>query len=342
MSLLTIGVLSPRWTGKRPAPGARPLERAATRLRSQGLRIVFGRLARGRFIGEAIEGMAWAPFDGAIHALYDRFPAASRPAEHARLIARVSVPYGNPLLLAALCRDKQRVYERLLSLPGAAALSMPDQVVARSVSERDLRGGACASHWFVKPRSGALGHGVQRVAPTWDAAWRAIDDAAAAGTGPADDWVVQVGVEAPAPWAGVSVRTHVAWDPEAGWFAGPSAARVHRTDPVVNRARGAEVLPASELVEASTLSSHRSALLDLTARLVASEPNNDPFGVPLELGWDSVLGADGRLHVIEVNGRPRGHAGVLAARWPDRFSDDSDRLVAAPIRALAAAARARS
>ena len=55
----------------------------------------------------------------------------------------------------------------------------------------------------------------------------------------------------------------------------------------------------------------------------------------IELGVDLVVDEDGELHVIEVNGRPRGRLEVLAQQDPTRFQGAHAAAIARPLRWLA-------
>jgi len=175
---------------------------------------------------------------------------------------------------------------------------------------------------FLKPRYGAFGRGVRRVRP--GDPLPAVGEGAVPGV--AEPLILQRAVDPPEGWAGISARVLVQRAGDS-WLAEAPAIRCSRTDPVVNAARGAEVVPAGELADPEAL---RELALAAAAALARS-PDGDGL---VELGVDLAVDADGRPWVIEVNARPRGRLLALAERDPS-FLPAHVEACARPLRWLA-------
>lgn len=326
--MIGIGVLVPTNPGTPPPPETRPIGRAALDLRRDGILAVFGDQLRPDRDGAVwMEGLAavpggWEAVRRPIQALHDRFPSQRRAAQYTQLMAaRRSLPMGNPLALTMLCRDKIDCQHYL------AAGGVPMPPIARHPSGW----GAALAEWgagFLKPRYGALGIGVRRVLPG-DHLPEMIEGVVPGRMEPA---FIQRAVRAPAGWAGQSVRALCQRLPGGRWHFCPPAARMSRTDPVVNAARGADVQPAEDVLSPETMANIAEAC-QATCATLARHPDGHWL---VELGLDVVIDYQGRAHVIEVNSRPRGRLEALAALAPERFADAHREACARPLRYLAA------
>lgn len=302
---MSIGIWTPfRAAGPLGFPEELPLGRAALRLLDRGVGVVIGQPdGIGTFAGVAAAPGRWVPCRGvAVDGVYDRFPSATQSeAFGAGLIQIGDVPVANPPWFTRLCRDKLRTQQQL----ERAGLRLPSVEAELGRFPERLGDWGIA---FVKPRYGSFGRDVRRV--------RSVDDLPSSG-----EWVLQRAVPAPAGWAGVSVRVLVQ-------RVGPAVAsrtpviRRSREDAVVNAARGADLVPGSDLKEV------RSLAIEAFEALA----NDDPRVV--EAGIDAVLDGDGRPHLIEVNSRPRGRLRALAGRWPDAFGAEHLEACVAPLLAL--------
>lgn len=290
--------------------------RAALLLAEEGIDVVFGlRAEGGELVGARAVPGRWEPARSRVVAAYCRYPSQSDPEGYARLLAGLEAPVHNPVAPTLLCRDKVACQHFLegQGIPQPSIETDPDHF-----SERLASWGA----GFLKPRHGAFGRGVRHVLPGDPLPSRG--EGAVPGT--EDALFLQAAVPPPHGWAGVSVRVLVQRLGE-GWMAETPAARCSRTDPVVNAARGAEVLPAETLTDAR-------ALVDLalaTAEALSRSPDGDGL---IELGVDLAVDRERRPWVIEVNSRPRGRLEALAAHDP-RFVSAHVEACARPLRWLA-------
>ncbi|MEC7946882.1 MAG: YheC/YheD family protein, partial [Myxococcota bacterium] len=303
---------------------ARPIGRAALALSRQGLRVVFGDTVEdGRITGlEAVPGGWRTATSVPVAALHDRFPSQRRAAHFARILAAAgSMPIGNPPELTLLCRDKLRCQMVL----GAAGVDAQPPIEADPT-----RFAGRLAAWgvgFLKPRYGALGIGVCRVVPG-DPLPASLPGAIPGRRDPA---ILQRAVPPPARWAGWSVRVVCQRAPGGMWVQGEPAVRRHRTDPVVNAARGAEVAPGRDVLPKDTA----AAVCALSAR-VTDALDTLPCGRwAVEVGVDLAIDTDGAPWLIEVNSRPRGRMEALAAADPGRFHDAHVAACGRPLLALA-------
>lgn len=329
--MTTVGVWIPfRPAGSLGRPEELPLGRAALALVGEGIDVVFGSpQPDGRFAGARARPGVWeAVADVVVNAVYDRFRSVTEPDAFRRGLAQLGpVPFGNPPAFTSLCRDKllsQRALE-------ASGLRLPKVALATRSSELRQSGSV-----FVKPRFGSFGRGVRFLGPD-----DPIGDVHAG-------LVVQRAVPPPIGWAGISVRVLVQRTVHGHWVARSPVARRERDDPVVNAARGADVLPAADLdgVDVSAVRALAAAcaasLAEASGHHVSAEPAEHDRGLPqvsrpapVEVGVDLVLDDALRPWPIEANGRPRGRLAALAAAWPDRFDSEHLEACATPLRTLA-------
>lgn len=322
-----IAVLVVESAGTPPPPEATPLGRAALSLADQGLRLLFGARPRGgRLRGLRARPGGWIEEEQAVDAAYDRLPAVAQPALRAAALRGLrGLPVGNPPALIELCRDKLRCQQALESA-GVGGLPQVEGNPARFAARIAAWGEA-----FHKPRRGSQGVGVRR--------WTVADGpppptAPGLRGGAPEPALLQRAVPPPEGWAGWSLRVLCQRLPAGGWTAAPSVLRRSASDPVVNAARGAELVPAEDHLSEDD---HRFARgLALTA---AEALSADPAA--LELGIDLVVARDGQPWIVEVNGRPDGRLAGLARQLPDRYGAAAERAAQRPFERLAALVRAR-
>lgn len=323
---LPIAVLLPADAPAAAPPDALPLGRAALALAAEGVDVVFGdRAEAGVLAGWRATAAGWAPAAIAPAAIYDRYPSQSRPERYAAAVAALAgVPRANPPALVALCRDK---LEAQRFLDGRIA-EMPE------VEDDPGRFAARLRDWgaaFLKPRYGAFGVGVRRVAPG--------DPLPATGPGLLGDdepLILQRAVPPPDGVAGLCVRVLGQRGPD-GWAMAPGVARISDTDPVANVARGARAAAATDVLQPAVVAAI-DALAHRACAALATHPEGDWL---VEVGVDVVVAPDGRPFVVEVNGRPRGRLGAVASIDPGRFSAAHRDAAERPLRFLAARARPR-
>jgi glutathione synthase/RimK-type ligase-like ATP-grasp enzyme len=280
-------------------PAATPLGAAALALRADGVRVLFGDDVRaGSVRGLEATPDGWMPATATIAAVYDRFPSQSHAARHVAILSELGQTIvSNPPALVELCRDKV-LAQRWLAARGVPMPPIDDDPATFGASVRAWGAG------FVKPRYGAFGVGVVRVEPG-----RAIP-ARVAGLLGEEPAIVQQAVPPPQGWTGVSVRVLVQRTPDGRWARPVPVARASRTDPVVNVSRGANVHAATALL-GPDVASACERVAEHVARALAEHPHGERL---VEVGVDVVPDPDGRVYVIEVNGRPRGRLGALARR----------------------------
>jgi len=126
--------------------------------------------------------------------------------------------------------------------------------------------------------------------------------------------------------------------PDGRWFQGVPVVRQSRHDPVANAARGAEVAPGPDALDADVL----ARITHLMGRICNAVEGIDGAPWVLEAGADLVLDADYKPWLIELNSRPRGRMEVLAAQRPEQFEADHIAACCRPIRRLLALAEQES
>lgn len=300
MSLLVL--IRPR-PGAPPPPESWPVGRAALGLVAEGIPVSFG--------GLVPRPGGWTPCEDAPSIVYDRFPSWSFPQEYAELTRRLQVPISNPPRIQALCRDKLATQAAL----EAAGISMPP--VSAHPSQELLRewGGG-----FLKPQFGGLGRGVQYLRPG-----DPIASHLPGATGVLEPAILQAPiVPKQAPYT--SLRALVQRENNA-WICAPIVARVSH-DPVSNVDRGAQALPAQDLL--SPLQLQRVQEVAIGAAQALADAWTCELGVDLLI--DPVSKAS--VSVIEINGVPKGRGAVLAQKDPARFEAAYQAALERPLRWL--------
>jgi hypothetical protein len=303
-------------TGDRPtqAPALRPLGRAALALESEGVSVLFGdQYKNGVLHGWRAQGHDWVRCaTKSVLAVHDRYPSESRRKEWDILRAQLGPShFGNPPALTLLCKDKlesQRTLER-------SGFPMPEVEGDVAQFSARLRTWGTA---FLKPRYGSQGHQV-----------RLLDRTLPTDLKPGA-WVLQRAVSPPPQHAGVALRILVQRHIEGGWWLGPIVARTSATDPVVNASRGAEVLPAEELISDACAETVRTTSCRIAADLAKREGGSRL----LELGLDFVVDREGNAHLIEVNSCPRGRLLYLAQQNPEEWKQKHQEACERPLRRL--------
>lgn len=285
-----IAVFVPGYDREPPPPERWPFARVAI-----DHDVVFGhQVDDGWFVGLRPVPGGWEPARVRPDVAYDRFPSQTQPDVYAALLHGLpSVPVFNPPRITALLRDKLRTQLLLhdLGMPAVATHGFHDVLPG-----------------FAKPRFGSFGRGVFRT------------DLPPTGRG----LLVQRAVEPPEGYAGVALRILAQRTPD-GIVTRTPVARLDRTDPVVNRARGAAVEPVSE----------RFPRAEAPARALARTVLERLPGA-LEVGVDAVLDPDHVPHLIEVNSRPRGRLAALASLDPAFAREHEDACRAPLVMALSA------
>ncbi|MEE2828143.1 MAG: YheC/YheD family protein [Myxococcota bacterium] len=304
-------------------PESRPLGRAALQLESEGIPVLFGdRIRAGRASGWRARPGHWEedkerPFS----AVHDRYPSEGRRSEWESLLPALdTVPLGNPPNLTLLCKDKLRC-QRVLE--GAGFHLPPVEGDERRFEQRLADWGAA----FLKPRYGSRGEGIRLL--------RRGDPLPPDSIGPQ---LLQRAVEAPSGLAGLALRILVQRQADGGWWLGTVVARRSTVDPVVNAARGAQVVPAEDTLGADCLQEVRDQALAV-ARLLASRPGG---ALLLELGLDFVVDPAGLPQLIEVNSCPRGRLLSLASSDPRRYQELHRQACERPLRRLLALSSPRT
>jgi glutathione synthase/RimK-type ligase-like ATP-grasp enzyme len=249
--------------------------------------------------------------------VHDRYPSEARRSSWEGLREALGDPlFGNPPTLTLLCKDKLRCQHFL----EGAGLALPEVEGKPRMFDQRLRDWGTA---FLKPRRGSRGDGVRRV--------RRVSAL------PPGDWILQRAVPPPGGVAGLALRVLVQRESSGDWWIGPAVARRSADDPVVNAARGAEVVLGSEAVSAACSASVRTQSLQVAAAF-AAQPGGDRV---VELGLDFVVDSCGLPHLIEANSCPRGRLLYLARQDPERWGAVHQSAIERPLRRLLALAQLR-
>jgi len=320
----TVGILVPT-DGDAPQlpPEARPIGRAALRLASSGIDVIFGdSLNEGRMTGFRAVTHGWesaerVPLDG----VHDRYPSQLRAIRYGTIQDELNgLPMGNSPAFTMLARDKLVAQEKLVAL----GIPMPEVTGDAEAFEYHL------ARWgsgFLKPRFGALGIGVARVVPGSPMA------ATTEGVVPdrPDPSILQAAIQPPEGWASRTVRVLIQRTPEGGWFQGIPVVRQSREDPVANAARGAEVAPGPAVLDSRCL----QRISDCVHGLCGAFDQLDEATHMVEAGVDLVLDRHHHPWLIEVNSRPRGRMEALATNDPSAYEDAHIDACARPIAVIA-------
>ncbi len=320
----TVGILVPT-NGETPQlpPEARPIGRAALRLASSNIDVIFGdALDGGRMTGFRAVANGWEPaIQVPLDGVHDRYPSQLRAAQFANIQAEINgLPMGNSIGFTMLARDKLVAQEKLVAL----GIPMPEVTGDSEAFHHHL------ARWgsgFLKPQFGALGIGVKRVVPGCAMA----ETTEGVVPGRPDPSILQAAIQPPKGWASRTVRVLIQRTPEGGWFQGIPVVRQSREDPVANAARGAEVAPGPAVLEPRCL----QRIGDCVHRLCGAFDKLDEAKHMVEAGVDLVLDLHHHPWLIEVNSRPRGRMEVLAANDPSTYENAHIDACARPIAVIA-------
>ena len=319
----------------RPAAGApsdRPLGCAALNLEREGITILLGDQVRGgRIHAWRATEAGWTQDSAAgVVAVHDRYPAEARSRTWRELRRSLGDSlFGNPPDLTTLCKDKLACQTFLSSL----SLGMPEVEGDEARFEERIATWGSA---FLKPRRGSSGAGIRLLRGPEDlpTPQPPLSGPRQPNTLVRTDWILQRAVDPPPGLAGLALRVLVQREVSGNWWIGPAVARRSTSDPVVNAARGAEVLQGDAAVSSDCLAIAASQSARV-AEALAERPGGDRL---VELGLDFVVGSDGLPHLIEVNSAPRGRLLHLARLHPARWQQTHQDAVERPLRRLLALA----
>ena len=311
--------------------------RAALRLATEGIELIFGdRLRAGQMSGwvaDADDGWR-AVADRGIDAAYDRFPSRWYPERYQALCReRGDAPLANPPALIRLCQDKlaTQTFAEGLDVPIPEIEADPTHFAERLVE------------WpagVLKPRFGTAGRDVSFIRAGQPMPERrplpAPYDIPGRTTMEVDGpWFLQRAVPPLAPWRGVCVRVAAQRQVDGTWHRCPAVARYSDRDPVINAARGSQISPAAEILPMDT-QAEVARLCERVCQGLARAPGGAWM---VEVGMDFAIDSDARPWLLELNARPLGRLGALAARRPEAFAEAHLQACMRPLRFLAAAAQ---
>lgn len=314
------------------APSSRPLGCAALNLEREGVTVLLGdQFRNGRIHAWRATEAGWVE-DSTDHvvAVHDRYPSEAQSHTWRQLRRSLGDSlFGNPPDVTGLCKDKLACQTFLSNL----TLGMPEVEGDEALFKERINAWGSA---FLKPRRGSSGDGVRLIRrpedlPTPQSPLSGGPQAASIQN---TDWILQRAVAPPAGLAGLALRVLVQREVSGDWWIGPAVARRSTSDPVVNAARGAEVLLGEAAVSPQCL-----AIAASQSARVAHALMDQPGGERLvELGLDFVVGPEGLPHLIEVNSAPRGRLLHLARLDPARWQRTHQDAIERPLRRLLALA----
>lgn len=325
-----VAILTPpARSTKIPSPKDRPIGKVAEELSADGIIAVFGNTLyrqSGKLLmdGLSVQNGKWITLNKVpIHAIHDRYPSQIRwQSYNDMMTAKQDTPMGNPFSITMLCRDKIKT-QRLLE-----EYNVPMPPVVSEFTEFQKKLGKWNTA-YLKPQFGALGQSVSKV--TKNSQLTTVLPSVVPGK--SDPAILQRAVLPPTGWAGLSVRILVQRTALSDWVLRPAVLRRSKTDPVVNAARGAEVLPAADALPQFTMTKIKEYAQQTAIAL--SQTHDGQWAV--EFGLDLVIDEHYSPWVIEVNSRPRGRLEALAKLAPRRFAQQHKEACAQPIRFMATA-----
>ncbi len=237
-----------------------------------------------------------------VDAIYDRFPSRILPHLYPDL-SQCPVPVFNPPSLNILCQDKLLLQQELEPI----GIPMPELVTDNFDYSLKLWGGFA----IAKPRFGAFGKSVSLV--------KEPPSPFLPGLCGSDPTLLQAFITPPKGWAGLSVRQLAQRNEDSSWSLPPAVLRCSKDDYVVNASRGAQIIPAEELLPLSC----REEITRLSSQ-ITDVLSKRPSGKQLiELGLDFVIDQTWAPWLIEINGQPKGRYLELAQKrggiWLQRY-----------------------
>ena len=247
-----------------------------------------------------------------VDALYDRFPY-QRAAYCDPLPFDTLIPIINPRSISNLCKDKWALQQLM------ETHDIPMPKICRSHFEAHLKAWKKA---VAKPQFGSFGKGIQIVQrPPTPTLPSVVGE---------DPTLLQEWIAPPKPWAGICVRQLIQRTPKQTWCLRTPVARLSKDDPIVNAARGAQVLPAKNILPSQTIVELQNLSLKIIHTL-SLQPEGEFL---MEVGADFVIDKDWRPWFIEVNAQPRGKLKALAKE--PSFLKEHHEILRAPFRFLCA------
>ena len=322
-----IAILTPKAKKKRP-PNRRPIARALLSLQNLGVTAIFGdniyrHQNRAVIDGSIVYNNSWQQaYAVPIDAVHDRFPSQIRKEQYQKSItAKKMTPMANPLAITMLCRDKLKTQEVLQ----AHGITMPEVCADYKMFQQRLE--EWGGYAFAKPQFGALGISVQSIRAGQNIPF------SLPGVVPntLEPTIIQRGITPPKGWAGMCIRILAQRRTLDDWILRSPVLRRSRVDPVVNAARGAEVLPAKNVLSKSLCAEINRLCLQCCQAIASCEAGE----WAVELGIDMVLDDHENLWVIEINSRPRGRLEVLADQFPGQFAAEHTEACLQPLRFIA-------